>query len=195
MRLTPQKKTPLLLAILAFVLSLASLAAADGFVPTGSGIRVKKILFASVNVYSLSHSMASVPKAATKGEMRAAIIQADVDKRYDLRLMRDVGEDKIKDAIKEAYANNGYGDQAKIGQFMALLNRELKEGTHIGIAYSAAAKTTTISVTIPDKGGKPYSASATISGADFMKGTWSIWLGKFDQPSLSDELVSKAPLG
>jgi hypothetical protein len=51
------------------------------------------------------------------------------------------------------------------------------------ISYSATAKNVTIWV--------QGAGSATIAGADFMKAVWSIWLGKIDQPSMGDQLISK----
>ena len=55
----------------------------------------------------------------------------------------------------------------------------------VSITYDAAKKSTTIAV---QNGG-----TATIEGADFMKATWSVWFGKIDQASLSDQLIKALP--
>ena len=69
------------------------------------------MVFVTVNVYAISHDMKCVvPKS------KQAVIDADCDKRFVWKMMRDVGQGKIVDAMKEAYAKNGYSDSGKINR-------------------------------------------------------------------------------
>ena len=97
-------------------------------------------------------------------------------------MLRDVDHEKIVNALKEAYAMNGYNDGGKIGQAMSAFKSELKENSYVTISYDSTSKNTTFSVS---------GSSATVPGVDFMKGTWSIWFGKIDQPSLGDAMISR----
>jgi len=150
----------------------------NGWYFTGSGVRTKSIAFVAVKVYAIRHDMKQLPS----GKSKQAMIEADVDKKLTWRMLRDVDAEKIQNALKEAYAMNGYSDGGKISSFLGAMNKELKEGTYVTISYNAAAKSTSISVS---NGG-----SASVAGADFMKATWSIWFGKIDQPSLGDALMA-----
>ena len=151
----------------------------DGFYHTGDGVRVKKVAFINVKVYAIDHYMKDLPPQKSK----QAVIDAEVDKRFSWRMLRSVDSEKIRTALREAYAKNGYGDGAKIDAFVnALSNKELKEGDAVTIRYDAARKVTTIT----GPGG-----SATVNGEDFMKATWSIWFGKIDQPNLGDSLLNR----
>lgn len=168
--------------VLLFSLVLAAGARADGdYVRTGSATRVKKVAFISVEVCDIVHSMKALPKPKSK----QAIIDMDVDKKFELTLKRDVDHERIVNALKEAYAQNGYTDAAKIGQAMAVVRGELKKGSRIVIAYDADKKATTLNV--------DGSGSATVPGVDFMKGTWRIWFGSIDQADLGDRLMSQIP--
>ncbi|MCX8000395.1 MAG: chalcone isomerase family protein [Leptospiraceae bacterium] len=153
---------------------------ANDFVTTGSGIRVKKIAFVNVKVYSITHQMKNPPTSKDT----QAIINADVDKRFTLKLLRDVEAEKIANAIKEAFDRNGYTNKANIDTFSSVLTGDIKEGGTITIAYNAGTKTTTCTFA-----GK----TSSVNGVDFMKATWSIWFGKIDQPSLTQDLMSKLP--
>ncbi len=150
----------------------------DGYFHTGDAIRYKKIAFINIKVYSIDHYMKDLPPQKSK----QAVIDADVDKRISWKMLRSVGAEKIRDALREAYAKNGYGDAAKIDPFVDSITKELKEGDNVTIKYDAAHKTTTI--TSP-------AGSATVPGEDFMKATWSIWFGKIDQKGLGDSLLDR----
>ena len=106
----------LVVLLAAFTLSLAPTALAitadgSGWYHTGDAVRQKSVLFVTANVYQISHDMKCVvPKS------KQAVIDADCDKRFTWKMMRDVGKDKIIDAMKEAFKNNGYGDAGKINQ-------------------------------------------------------------------------------
>src|SRR5207248_6122491 len=135
---------------------------------TGDGVRYKKIAFINIKVYAIDHYMKDLPTQKSK----QAVIDADVDKRFSWKMLRTVDAAKIKNALREAFAKNGYGDNGKIEAFVNSIGGELKEGDNVSISYDAAKKATTIS----SPAGK-----ATIGGEDFMRATWSIWFGKIDQ--------------
>ncbi len=164
--------------LVSLLLTISSLSLfADGLTSTGSGIRVKKIAFIDVKVYSISHSMKDLP--ATKSA--AEIINAETDKKFTLKMLRNVDSAKIVTAINDAFQLNGYSNKANQDKFSSVLTGDLAEGDVITISYSAASK----SVTCSYKG-----KSSTVAGADFMKAVWSIWFGKIDQPSLTASLMS-----
>jgi hypothetical protein len=171
------------LATIAAVLLLATPSFAidrdkDGYFHTGDGVRTKKVAFINVKVYQIEHKMKELPADHSK----QGVIAADVDKAFAWKMLRSVDSEKIRTALRDAYAKNGYSDNGKIEQLIAPLTKELKEGTWITIRYDAAAKKTTLSSSV---------GSSVVPGADFMKATWSIWFGNIDQPALSDALVSK----
>jgi hypothetical protein len=166
--------------VLALFLTLGSSALADGMIHTGDAVRTKSVGPFTAKVYAIRHDMKERP--ATKSKQ--AVIDADVDKKFTWKMLRDVDSSKIKKALTEALQMNGFNEAGRTAQFVnAFSQEEVKEDTIVVIGYNAAAK----SVTIWVKGG----GSATIPGQDFMKAVWSIWFGKIDQPSLGDQLISK----
>jgi Chalcone isomerase-like len=171
-----------LVALVAFILpaALPRTASADDWTLTGSGIRVKKIAFVDINVYAISHYVKQAPPAKSK----QAVIDLDAGKKFVWTMKRDVDQDKIQNALKEAFAMNGYADGGKIGQFIGAFKGDLKENGAVTIIYDADKKETSVST---------GSGSAAVGGVDFMKAVWSIWFGKIDQPSLGDQLISKLP--
>ncbi len=178
MQLTRAKFFSFLAAIAAMVV-LTGTALASDWIHTGSGIRVKTIVFVDVNVYSMNHYMKEKPAEKSK----TAVINAEVDKKFECKMLRDVEGEKLQTAMKEAYAKNGYTDTTKINKVLTAFPKELKEGNTFSVKYDAAAKTTTF--TIASQG------SVVVEGVDFMKGTWSIWFGNIDQKKLGDQLISK----
>ena len=148
----------------------------DGWYHTGDGVRVKKVIF-NFDVYAISHDMKALPPAKSK----QAVIDMDTDKRFTWRMLRDVEQEKIQNAVKEAFAMNGYTDQSKIGPYVAAFSGDRQKGQVITIKYDSTAKA--VSVTVQGGG------TATIPGIKFMKAVWSIWFGKIDQPSLGDQLI------
>jgi hypothetical protein len=151
----------------------------DGWYHTGDGVRVKQVAIITAKVYAIRHDMKCLPAAKSK----QAVIDADCEKKFSWKMLRDVDAEKIQKALREAFQANGYGDGGKIAQFLGAINKEMKEDTLVSISYNAQAKTTSIWVS---NGGQ-----ATVAGADFMKAVWSIWFGRIDQPSLGDSLISK----
>lgn len=169
----------LLVALFGLFVTFSGAAFADGMIHTGNAVRTKSVGPFNPKVYAIRHDMKERPAAKSK----AAVIEADVDKKFSWTMLRDVDSVKIQKALREAFAMNGYGDQAKINAFVGAFNREeVKEKSSVVIAYDATNKTTTITV--------QNGTSATVPGVDFMKGVWSIWLGKIDQPSMGDQLIS-----
>lgn len=161
-----------------FVLSAD--ARADGWIHTGDSVRTKSVGPFTAKVYAIGHDMKERPSAKSK----QAVIDADVDKKITWKMLRDVDSDKIKKALREAFAMNGYGDQGKISSFVNAFNKEeVKEDSAVVITYNATAKTVSIWV--------QNGTSATVQGSDFMKGVWSIWFGKIDQPSMGDQLIAR----
>jgi hypothetical protein len=169
----------IVVAALAAVLLTVSGLFADDWTLTGTGVRVKTIAFVDINVYEISHYIKGAPPAKSK----QAVIEADQSKKFYWTMMRDVDKEKIQNALKDAFAMNGYTDGAKIGACLAAFSGDLKEKSHVTIVYDADKKETSVKV---DGGG-----SATVAGVDFMKAVWSIWFGKIDQPKLGDQLISK----
>jgi chalcone isomerase-like protein len=151
---------------------------ADGYFRTGDAIRVKKVAFIKIKVYAIEHAMKELPAQKSK----QAIIDAKVDKRFTWKMLRNVDAEKMRHALREAYELNGYGDKTKIEAFVRALAADLKEGESEVIRYDATRDVTTMS----GPGG-----SASVSGSDFMRATWSVWLGKIDQPGLGDSLIAR----
>ncbi|MEP7124389.1 MAG: chalcone isomerase family protein [Byssovorax sp.] len=173
-------KAPLLFAVLTAIFLVAISASADDYTLTGGGIRVKTIAIVDVNVYAISHYMKVLP--ATKSKQ--AVIDADTGKKFVWTMKRDVDNEKIVTALKDAFAMNGYTNAGNIGTFLGAFKSELKEKATVTIVYDADKKETTVTTD---------SGHATVGGVDFMKAVWSIWFAKIDQPKLGDALISKIP--
>jgi hypothetical protein len=147
---------------------------------TGDAVRTKSVGPFTAKVYSIRHDMKARPAQKSK----QAVIDADVDKKFTWRMLRDVDSEKIQKALREAFQMNGYTDAGKISAFVGAFNKsEVKEDSAVVISYSAEKKSVTIWV---QNGG-----TATVAGDDFMKAVWRIWLGKIDQPSMGDQLIAK----
>lgn len=179
MNMSRSKFISLFLALTTLLLSAASFG--GDFTHTGSGIRVKTILIVDVNVYSISHFMQQLPSSKSK----RAVIDMETNKKFECKMLRDLEGEKLKTALRDAYAMNGYSDQAKIGKILNAFKGDLKEGQRFSIKYDNDKKATTFVV--------DGQGSVTVEGVDFMKATWSIWFGKIDQPKLGDQLISKIP--
>jgi hypothetical protein len=155
-------------------------APAAAWMHTGDAVRTKSVGPFTAKVYSIRHDI----KGDKPAKSKQAVIDADVEKKFTWRMLRDVDSTKIKKALTEALQMNGFNDAGRTGQFVGAFNKEeVKENTAVVISYNPTAKAVTIWV----QGG----GSATIAGQDFMKAVWSIWLGKIDQPSMGDSLISK----
>ena len=173
-------RIPLFLAALVAALLAVTASFADDWTLTGSGVRVKKVVLVDVNVYAISHYMKQLPPSRSK----QAVIEMDTGKKFVWTMKRDVDQEKIQNALKDAFAMNGYADGGKIGQFIGAFKAELKEKASVTIVYDPDKKETSVST---------GSGSATVGGVDFMKAVWSIWFGKIDQADLGSQLISKIP--
>jgi hypothetical protein len=154
----------------------------DGYYHTGSGVRVKKVVLVSAKVYEVNHYMKCLPDKKAK----QAVIDAPCDKKFVLRMLRDVEAEKMRESLGEAYGRTGYGDKAKVAQLLNTMSTELKENSYLIFAYNAEQKTTML---------KAGDKTASVAGEDFMKATWGIWFGPGinDQAGLGDQLISKLP--
>lgn len=168
----------LFLVVLGLFLVLAPSAKADAMIYTGSAVRVKTYGFVDIKLYKIDHFMASKPSEKS----RKAVIEADVSKQFTWTMKHDLPAEKVKTALQNAFASNGYTDGGKIAQFLGVITAELKEDTKLTILYDANTKNTTITV--------PGGAKATVGGVEFMKGVWSIWFGVIDQPGIGDQLIA-----
>src|SRR5215212_7843109 len=114
--------------VLALLLSLASSASADPMVHTGDAVRTKSVGPFTAKVYAIRHDMKEKPAAKSK----QAVIDADVDKKFTWKMLRDVESKKIQNALREAFQMNGFNDGARIGQFVGAFNKEeVKENTAV----------------------------------------------------------------
>lgn len=172
-------------ALVGLILTIAPAAFAEGWIHTGDSLRTKTVGIFSVKVYAISHDMKERPREKSK----PAVIEADVDKQFTWYMQRDVPTDKIKTALRDAFALNAYRDNAKIEQFVAAFGTgevvEWKRGQPASVTISYSAATKSVSINVPGHG------SAKIDGVDFMKGVWSIWFGRIDQPSMGDQLLAR----
>jgi hypothetical protein len=181
-----RRKLALFLATLAAIVLGITVASADDWTLTGTGMRVKTVVLVDVNVYEISHFMkGGLPEAGkSTADKKKAVIDADVPKKFVWTVKRDLPQDKVQAAIKDGFSMNGYTNQGKIDQYLAAFAGELKEGSKVTIEYDPGAKKVNVTTGV---------GKASVEGADFMKGVWSIWFGKIDPPSLGDKLVSKIP--
>jgi hypothetical protein len=155
----------------------------DAWIKTGQGIREKSLALVHIQAFTISHWVRVRPTAPS----RSIMIDLDSDKKFVLRMLRDVGANRMKEMFRDAFTLNGYRDASLIDAFLAALTRDLVKGDQITIAYTARAQTTLISL---QDGG-----SATLHGRDFMRATWRIWYGKTDQPTLGEALISNLRAG
>lgn len=155
----------------------------DAWIQTGQGVREKSLSLVHVQAYAISHWVRVRPP--TPG--RLIMIDLEADKKFILKMLRDVGASRMKEMFRDAFELNGCRDTAQIDAFLVALTRNLVKGDQITIAYIAKTQTTVISLR---NGG-----SATLHGRDFMRATWSIWFGKTDQPSLGEALISRLRTG
>ena len=103
----------IVIAISFLLLGMEVFSQAANFTTTGSAIRVKKIAFVSVNVYAITHQMKDIPEARSAAEF----INAETDKRFILKMKRDVDSAKIVTAINDAFGLNGYSNKANQDTF------------------------------------------------------------------------------
>ncbi len=111
----------------------------DGMTLLGAGLRVKKILFtfkAYAIAFYVADSALAGPLAAYKGkttspEFYNELINGDFPKQMTLRFMRDLGESRIQDAMREALEG---ADKAKTDTFVSYFP-EVKNGQECTISW------------------------------------------------------------
>ena len=150
----------------------------DGYYITGSGIRVKGLFFVDVDVYQATHQMRVIPRDTSK----FGIVNADVDKRTIIKMLRNVKLKKILKNSRNAYKINGCEENDKVDRLLSVLDDDLKEGDTFMIAYDSATKTVTA---------YHNRNRASVKGYDFMRYTWLTWFGKIDMPELGDMLIAR----
>jgi hypothetical protein len=88
-------------------------AKADGMSLLGVGLRIKKILFVTAKVYAVglyvSDEAVKGPLAAYKGkesspEFFNELVTGDFEKRLVLKFVRDVGQSRVQESMREALA-------------------------------------------------------------------------------------------
>ena len=171
----------LALVVLLGVLFGSSLASADDWKLTGSGLRVKTIASAEFAVYDIAHYV----KGSVAQRTKQSVIDADTSKRFVWTMRREVGHDTMRATLRQAFTANGYSDANKVGLFLGAFQSALKENQWVTIDYDTDKKETTLRI--------EGSSAVTIHGIDFMKAVWSIWFGRIDQPKLGDQLIAKLP--
>ena len=129
----------------------------------GMGLR-KKAFF---KVYVASLYVETVTKDAN------AILAADAARRVEMSMLRDLGKEKIIDAIKDGFAKSAGANlpklQERLDKFVAAIV-DLKEGEKLSITYMPG-KGTSI-------GNADGSEKISVEGKDFADALFSVWLGK-----------------
>lgn len=150
-----------------------------GMVRTGEGIKVMRVGSLELHLYFLRHEMRRLPPVRS----RDAFIDADVDKRFVLRMLRDADGDLLREAFRDALLKSGWDDAARLRVFLSAVRERLKAGAYVSITYDATRKVTTLA--FDDTPG------ASVEGYAFMRAVWGMWLGKDEAPALADALTGK----
>ena len=100
------------------------------------------------------------------------ILASDQIRRVEMVMMRDLGKEKIAEAVESGFEKNSKAKmpalKARLDQFVAGLT-DLKEGDKLVITY------------VPDKGINVQSGAKTIAieGKDFADAMFAVWLGEY----------------
>ena len=165
--------------------------ASDGHTLLGLGLRVKKIAFIKAKVYVValyvSDAALSGPLAAQRGrpaspELYRELVAGDFDKRLVLRFTRDLGREKIQDAMREALVDRT--DAKLLDQFVSYFP-ELKQGQEAVLRWVPGG---TLDVTMAGQPRPP------IASKDFASALYGLYLGDRPlQPDIKAGLVSRVP--
>jgi len=140
----------------------------------GMGLRVKFI----VSVYVAGLYVENVSKDP------ATILKADESRRVDMKMLRDLDQKAIVEAIRTGFEKNSGSQMGalkeRLDTFCALIP-SLKEGQTLTLTY------------VPGKGTSVAGAGAStfVAGKDFGDALFSVWLGK----SPVDDGLKKGMLG
>jgi hypothetical protein len=128
----------------------------------GLGLR-KKAFF---KVYVAALYLESTTKDAS------AILAADTVRRVEMTMLRDLGKEKIVEAVQEGFKKNSGEGLAKLQERLARFTAaipDLKEGEKLTLMYVPGTGTSVA-------GGA--AGSMTVEGKDFADALFSVWLGK-----------------
>jgi hypothetical protein len=157
----------------------------------GVGLRVKSIAFVKVKVYAIglyvSDAALAGPLAAHKGRLGSPefyrdLVWGDFDKKVTLKFTRDLGQDRIQEAMREALAG---ADKARVDTFVSYFP-EVKTGQECVLRWAPGGVLQTTMAGQP----RPPIADKSFAAAVF-----AIWLG--DKPIQADikaDLASRASL-
>lgn len=110
------------------------------------------------------------------------VVTKDQGRRVVMAMMRDLGKDKIVEAINEGFEKNNSDKMAalkeRLAKFVAVIP-DLKEGQHLSVTYMPG-KGTTID--------GPNGVTFTAEGKDFGDALFSVWFGK---SPVSDDLKNQ----
>lgn len=152
----------------------------------GVGLRVKKFAFIPVRVYAIglyvSDSALAGPLKgkATGPEFYRELVSGDFAKEVHLRFVRDLGEGRIRGAMREALAG---ADTARTEAFVSYFP-EVKSGQTCVLRVGPGRRPR-------DHHGRP--APPPIADKTFASAVFGIWLGeKPIQEDITRALVSRA---
>jgi hypothetical protein len=156
----------------------------------GVGLRVRKVAFVTAKVYAIalyaSDAALAGPLAAHKGrptapELYRDLVWGDFEKQVTLKFTRDVGKDRIQEAMREALAG---ADKARAEQFVGYFP-EVKTGQECLLRWAPGGVLETTMA------GQPR---PPIADKNFAAAVFAIWLGEKPlQEDLKRDLVSRAP--
>jgi hypothetical protein len=149
----------------------------QNLVLNGAGIRIKKVAFISLEIYSGGLYLKA------KNADAQAIMDADAPMAIRLYITTNkASKEKLIEAWNEGFdrATGGKTDsiKAEIGKFNALFKTDPKEGDMYEIAYIPGK-----GITVAMNGASQGDA---ISGLEFKKAVFGIWLAKNDDEYLND---------
>lgn len=96
-------------------------------------------------------------------------IEADVPKRIDMVMLREIERAKLADTMRESIEASGSKEARAHAPTLAGWMEDVRKGDHVVLDYVPGTGTT---VTVKGK------AKGTIAGAAFMQAVWGIYLGK-----------------
>ncbi len=131
----------------------------------GAGLRTATFL--NVKVYAAGRYVENTSQDS--GE----VISSDQTKRVRMSMLRNLGKEKIVDAITEGFEKNAKAQmpalKARLDKLTAAIPAELKKGDELVLTYVPGKGTR-----IETKGGQEL----TVEGKDFADALFSVWLGK-----------------
>jgi len=162
----------------------------DGATLLGAGLRVKKIAFVKVKVYAaalyVSDQALAGPLAVYGGKAMGApffkdLVWGDFPKEIVLRFTRDLGQQRIQDAMREALAT---AEKAPLDVFVSYFP-EVRTGEECVLRWGAGGVLEAVMAGTP----KPPIANKAFAAAVF-----ALYLGESPlQDDLKSDMVSRAP--